>query len=645
MARDGVVIQVSSPVQIQFSQLLKATDIFAKVNDEYLEFIAEVCQLVKFEAGVRIVHQGEQGDELFIIGEGRVAVIHEEPAIGTEQLVTTLGPSQSFGETSLLTNAPRSATIRALEETICVVLGRQPFESVMQRVPEVSLEVCRYLAANLHHQCQLTGFRFFPLQRLLYDADLYGMFPPGLLKRIKAIPLKVEENTLLVALVNPYQTSAVKQLREAAPGYSIEAVVCSREDYETFLRRNRPPSEGEEAAILGSGDVSAPLLLPNGKALEPPLSTLIREALNRDITHILVEADRIVTPRERELHSFVELPNPAEHEKLNRQLQESFFSQGHGPEVVTSMLSLEPNFCHLELSRVVTTQGPRFSIHLVESRSELPSASELFPDWKMRERVFDFLQRRGQAVVLAGPMLSGLSSTAYSILSALHKEHGVGNMLSIESNPFSNLSYLPQVPMGESFEADLKAVLVQSPSLLLVDEIECQQLPSILRQIHNGPSTLVCLRSNSPLQELSELARSGELTHTSLDGLGVVIQQELLPRLCPHCRSEYQPSGSVLNQLEKHQLCGDEPRFFQSQGCDRCYGSGISGKVALLEVLMVNEMVREFLLAGRQPSAIRKIAERNFLLSSFHAMASGLMAQGELSAAVCLRFFSTRFAE
>ena len=67
-----------------------------------------------------------------------------------------------------------------------------------------------------HHQCQLTGFRFVSLQDLSYEPDLYGMFPTDLLRRLKAIPFKVQEDTLTVALVNPYQSSVVKDLREAA---------------------------------------------------------------------------------------------------------------------------------------------------------------------------------------------------------------------------------------------------------------------------------------------------------------------------------------------------------------------------------------------------------------------------------------------
>lgn len=631
-----------SPIQTQFSQLLKSTDIFAQVSEDNLEYIANVCKLVKFEAQTRIVNQGEESDDLYIIGEGRVAVIHEEPDVGTEQLVTTLGPKSAFGEASLLTGSPRSATIKTLEETICVQLSRSSFESVLKLLPEVSLEVCRYLAARLHHQCQLTGFRFVSLQDLSYEPDLYGMFPTDLLRRLKAIPFKVQEDTLTVALVNPYQSSVVKDLREAAPGFSIEAVVCTLEDYEAFLRRNRPPTTEVEAPTLLLGEISAPLCLPDGSMLEPPLSTLLREALNRETRSLIVQQDRVLTPLDRELEAFVEFPDAESYALLQKQIQENFFSQDEGAEVVSCTLSLEPRFCHIELSRVTTTRGPRFSIHLTESRTELPALSELFLSKSMREKIVEELQTRGRVVVLSGPPLSGLTSTAHSVLCALHKDNGIQNILTIEREPFASTLELPQVQMGADFGASLRASLMQSPRLLMVDDLNPEEVPTLVRQMSDGISVLLCLETSSPEQLFLDLCKQGRLDHNDLGSLGLLVGQELLPRLCPHCREQYQPTVGVRNQLKKFGLSDPEERYFRSEGCEKCFGSGSAGRVLVTQSLAVTDVIREFLLAGRAVEAIRKLAESHGLLIPFKVSLAALMRQGDLSPAVALRFFGSR---
>jgi Tfp pilus assembly pilus retraction ATPase PilT len=631
-----------NPIQAHFSHLLKSTDLFSQVSDENLEHIAEACKIVNFAEQTRIVSQGDTSDELYIIGEGRVAVIHEEPEIGSEQLVTTLGPQSAFGEASLLTGAPRSATIKALEETICVQLSRSAFESVLKQLPEVLLQVCRYLAARLHHQCQLTGFRFVSLQDLVYEPDLYGMFPSRLVRRLKAVPFKVEEDTLTVALVNPYRASIVKELREAAPGYSIEAVVCTLEDYEAFLRRNCPPTNDVDVPVLGLGDVSAQLCLPGGRALEPPLSTLLREALNREASYLLIHGERILTPLERELETFVELPDSDAYESLSQQLQDSFFSTSEGPEIAASVLSLEPNFCRVELSRVPTTNGPRFSVHLAQTGAELPTISELFPNKIIREKVLEELQIRGKIVLFSGPPLSGLTSTAFAVLAALKKDHELHNMLTIETEPYSSALDLPQVPMGSNFVASLKACLMQAPKLLMVDELSSGQVPDLVRHIDEGLSSLLCLRSTTPIQEISDLCRDGALDHNGLSSLGFVLSQDLLPRLCPHCRVSYKPTSSVRNQLVKFGIADEEDRYFKSDGCEKCYGSGTVGRVLVTEGLIVTEVIREFLLAGRTAEAVSKLAQGNGLLIPFSTSVSLLLRQGDLSPAVALRFFCAR---
>lgn len=624
--------------QQQVSQLLGSTELFTNLSSRHLDVIANACKVVAFENQHKIVQQGESGDQLFIVASGRVAVIHEEREIGSEQLITTLEARQCFGETSLLAEAPRSASIKALEQTICVVLAKRSFDSVLEQIPEVALSVSRFLAVRLHHQCQLTGLRFVSFQDLIYDTDLYAMFPTGLLTKVKAIPLKLEEGTLTVALTNPNQPNTMKLLREACPNLAVEVVVCAPEDYESFVRRNRPPVK-KEVPILLPGDVSAELCLPDGTPLTAPLSSLIRQALNKQVRHIVLQDQRILCLSETGLETFCELSDPTEFGQLTEQISQAFFQTKTGPEVVTSVLSFEPSHCHLQLSRIPTLNGDRYSVTLIESEENLPTISELLPDLALRAGVVEQLTKPGNLVLLLGPNRSGRSTTAYSLLSGLQREYGLGNIVTMERKPLLHLHGIPQAKMGEDWESITEATLIQSPRFLMADEIELGRLPSFVHRVAGGPSTLVCLSSDDPIGDLGKMCQSSKGGEACLDSVGMLLESRLLPRLCPHCREEHEPSEGIKRQLKRIGVDSADPRYYQSAGCTECFQTGALGKVVALQALTLNSLVRELIVAGRPAAGVRKTARGSDTLVPFSVTASYLLRKGDISAATCLRFF------
>jgi CRP-like cAMP-binding protein len=93
-----------------------------------------------------VVRQGDEGDSLFVVAEGRVEVSVHAPGGGPERSLATLGPGDYFGEMSLLTGAPRSATIRAVEETRLVVLRKDALRPLLVADPTVPERLSKTLA-------------------------------------------------------------------------------------------------------------------------------------------------------------------------------------------------------------------------------------------------------------------------------------------------------------------------------------------------------------------------------------------------------------------------------------------------------------------------------------------------------------------
>ncbi len=123
--------------------ILKSLSMFADTPDEALAELADLLQEVEAQPGEVIVREGEAGDSLYIVVSGRVEVVDDE------RVLNQLGARAVFGELSLLDSSPRSATIRAVEETSLLRLDQAPFYEIMSDYVEVAMGTIQMLTRNL----------------------------------------------------------------------------------------------------------------------------------------------------------------------------------------------------------------------------------------------------------------------------------------------------------------------------------------------------------------------------------------------------------------------------------------------------------------------------------------------------------------
>jgi CRP/FNR family cyclic AMP-dependent transcriptional regulator len=123
--------------------ILKSLSMFADAPDEALVELAGLLQEVDVQAGEVVVQEGETGESLFIIVDGRVEVVDDN------RVLNQLGARAVFGELSLLDSSPRSATIRALEETTLLRLDQAPFYEIMSDYVEVAMGTIHMLTRSL----------------------------------------------------------------------------------------------------------------------------------------------------------------------------------------------------------------------------------------------------------------------------------------------------------------------------------------------------------------------------------------------------------------------------------------------------------------------------------------------------------------
>ncbi len=121
----------------EIGKILKRTDLFAPVPEEERDRLASHFQEALYAQGECLVKQGEAGNSFFLVRSGRVAVAVREDS-GRESVVARIEAGGYFGEMSLLTGAPRTATVRAETDTAVLILSHTEMADVLKRNPRLA---------------------------------------------------------------------------------------------------------------------------------------------------------------------------------------------------------------------------------------------------------------------------------------------------------------------------------------------------------------------------------------------------------------------------------------------------------------------------------------------------------------------------
>ncbi|MFN4090703.1 MAG: cyclic nucleotide-binding domain-containing protein [Alphaproteobacteria bacterium] len=150
-------------------EVLRRVPLFARIEASKLKLIAFTSERMVYEAGEVLFTQGDMGDAAYIVLEGAVEVLVAAPP--GQIRVATLGRHEIIGEIAILTDVPRTATVRAVEKLVVLRIAKELFFRLIAEFPQIGVEIMRELAIRLE---KTTGDLRDARSRL---ADLGGNAP------------------------------------------------------------------------------------------------------------------------------------------------------------------------------------------------------------------------------------------------------------------------------------------------------------------------------------------------------------------------------------------------------------------------------------------------------------------------------------
>jgi CRP-like cAMP-binding protein len=127
-------------------ELLKRVPLFADCSKSELREISQLADELDLPSGYELTHEGATGHELVVIAEGAADVVRRG------RKINTVGAGDFVGEIALVTDSPRTATVRTTSDTRALILTRRDFRTLMKRVPSIQLKVLDALASRLTHE-------------------------------------------------------------------------------------------------------------------------------------------------------------------------------------------------------------------------------------------------------------------------------------------------------------------------------------------------------------------------------------------------------------------------------------------------------------------------------------------------------------
>ena len=214
-------------------------------------------------------------------------------------------------------------------------------------------------------------------------------------------------------------------------------------------------------------------------------------------------------------------------------------------------------------------------------------------------------------VLVTGPTGSGKTTTLYSALTELNKL--TTNISTAEDPVEFNLPGINQVHVNEdiglTFAAALRAFLRQDPDIIMVGEIRDRETAEIgIKAALTGHLVLSTVHTNDAPSTINRLLNMGVAPFLVASAVNLIVAQRLARRICPRCKSEQPLPVQTLIELGVAPAEAQLYECKQGRGCPDCGGTGYRGRVALYEVLPVDEEMRELVLAGATTPEIKRAA-------------------------------------
>ena len=523
------------------------------------------------------------------------------------------------------------------------LIKKKDFDSILEESKRLKISVRDYLLAKeyvtetteLEALAEYYCMPFVEIDMLDVDMSLFDKFSFDYMKKNKFIPVSIDRNgVLLVAVGKPMDFNAMSAIAACYAGAvdvvltppvqidrmidSVSAVIS------TSAALKDLNTEGDEKLIAGYKN-SAPGLAANADdVVNNPavrlVDSIIKEAIPYRASDIHVEPfEKKVRVRYRidgDLQERAEFPieaYPAICARL-KIMSGLNIAERRVPQDGRINMVIGGKEYDFRVSSLPSIYGEKFVIRILDKTSFHFTREDLGFTPEENAVIDKMLMRPHGVILLTGPTGSGKSTTLYSFLKEVNDP--TVNIITVEDPVEYTMAGITQTQVNAkanmTFAAALRSILRQDPDIIMIGEIRDEETAEIaVRAAITGHLVFSTLHTNDAPGAITRLEDMGVPDYLVADALAGVIAQRLVKRLCPACKKR-----GKANAKEMEILGLTEPvSIFRPQGCQFCNNTGYKGRIAIHEIMFMNESMKNEVARSKNLEVLKQMAVKNGMIS------------------------------
>jgi type II secretory ATPase GspE/PulE/Tfp pilus assembly ATPase PilB-like protein len=449
------------------------------------------------------------------------------------------------------------------------------------------------------------------------------------------IPLELQGNVIRLG-VNQIPSLAIADNLRMVMNLAIEWVLCSESDVARTLQHfyglgAETVDSISEAALSEETEVRETDVTTGTDAADAGMirfvNQLISEAIRRNATDIHIE------PFETHLRLRYRIDGILQDIPLPKGIQKFRKAVASCVKIMADLDIAERRKPHdgrikvrsgneefdLRVSLLPTRYGETVNMRILNRKAMFIDLEHLGLGDDQRPAIEALSSLPHGVILITGPTGSGKTTTLYATLSRLNtlavKIITVEDPIEYQMEGINQIQVHPKI--GLTFATILRSILRHDPDIILIGEIRDSETADIaVRSSLTGHLVFSTLHTNdapSAITRLTDMGVEPYLVSSCLEG---VIAQRLVRRICSACKEEQAPGEAVLEELRQTlPALADNPKFHRGRGCPQCSFTGYRGRLAIFEIMVLDDTLRAMIVKQRPSNEIRHQAERNGFLT------------------------------
>ena len=441
------------------------------------------------------------------------------------------------------------------------------------------------------------------------------------------VPVKLEGQVLTVALADPANVPMLQDL-SFTTGCEISGVIADGKQVEEGLDKHYKDDSGDSkmrmqelvselSQVGGNIDLEDKAAMASAAPVVKLLNYIFYQAIRDRASDIHLEPfEHDFKIRYRVDGSLFELEAPPPHlaEALIARIKvmsDLDIAETRLPQDGRIELTVGGRSVDLRVSTLPTMFGESTVMRILDRSNVALSLDNLGLVHEVRDKLRAFAALPHGIVLVTGPTGSGKTTTLYAVLNEANREDT--KVITVEDPVEYDLEGIIQVPVNEdvgvSYSKVLRTILRQDPDVILVGEIRDQETAqTAIEASLTGHLVFSTLHTNDAASAITRLIDIGIEPFLLTSTIQGIMAQRLVRRVCDDCKTFYEPADDILRRLH---LTADQAvgsKFAYGKGCSTCNFTGYRGRMAITEVLEVDDRIREMILDGASTTSVQEAA-------------------------------------